>query len=113
MADTLVNQPGFGSETASVSGLSDRLEVYRARYEQCGNEDASKHRILRTVEAEFYPQYPRGTAIVLALDSFKFVSAARRTDALRAFIDRFGGKSKGWAFDVGRTVVVGGGVCPT
>jgi hypothetical protein len=101
------------SEIEAAQVLCDRLAKYKADYNASGHDEAEKYRILRKLEGEFSSWYPRGTSVVLALDTCEFVVAVKRADALKAFISRYDKRTSGWAFDAGRPVVVGGGVCPS
>ena len=87
------------------------LRLRRRDYELAGDADAARE-VLRELDALFLTHYPRGTSIVLTLNTFDFVSAANRTDALKAFVARFGANTSGWAFEVDKPVFVGGSAWP-
>ena len=93
--------------------IADRLQVCRSRFAEEGGRRSVHSFALREAEAALAAQFPVGTSIVIDLATFEIVHAATRTTALKAFVARFGRSASGWAFDVDRPMLVGGGACPS
>ena len=88
------------------------LQSFRDQFQQSGSDQRARAGVLRAVEISFERSFKVGNSIVINLATFDYVSAPTRTAALKAFIARFGTTTSGWAFEVGRPMVVGGGACP-
>ncbi len=89
------------------------LQSLRDQFLQSGSDQRARAGILRAVEICFERSFDVGTSIVVDLGTFGYVSAATRTAALKAFVARFGKTASGWAFEVAKPMVVGGGACPS
>lgn len=89
------------------------LQSFRDQFLQSDRNQHSRAGILRAVEISFERSFKAGTSIVINLATFDYVSAPTRTAALKAFLARFGATASGWAFEVGKPMVVGGGACPS
>ena len=99
--------------TIADQALSDFMQACRVRMDQCGRNEHAKAAILREVEVSFADYFSVGTSIIVDLATFEYVQAPTRTAALKAFIARYSKTASGWAFEVGRPMVVGGGACPS
>jgi hypothetical protein len=87
------------------------LTMCRDQYVLAGRDERAKAAILRAAEISFARSFPAGTSVVINLTTFEFVRANTRTEALKTFLAAFGRSATGWAFEVGRPIVVGGGAC--
>jgi hypothetical protein len=95
-----------------VDEFRSRLKARAEFYAQFREDSVAWAAVVDDVEHRFAAVFTSGTSIVLCLATFDFVHAPSRTAALKAFVRRFGQSASGWAFDVNRPMLVGGGACP-
>ena len=103
----LAPDPAAGTVTSPLTQLERELCTARARAKLLGWGIEERKQFVREMEAGFAEAFPVGASIIVHQYSFNFVSAENGVLALKQFVEAFGGEAKGWAFGIGRPMMMG------